>query len=128
MTLAALSRPLAGLVLAAALGQGWAQPQAPAGIYTCVDAKGRRLTSDRPIVDCLDREQKELNSSGTVRRTLGPSLTASERAAREERDRKAAEERQRQLHPAVAKPTAAGAVGAQQGRDLAWGQDRGTVD
>ena len=65
------------------------------GIYTCVDGQGRRITSDRPIVACLDREQKELNPSGTVRRTVGPSLTATERAAQEERDRKAADERQR---------------------------------
>ena len=52
-----------------------------AGIYTCVDAKGRKITSDRPIVDCIDREQVELNPSGTVRRKVGPSLTAQERAA-----------------------------------------------
>jgi hypothetical protein len=66
-----------------------------AGIYTCIDAKGRRLTSDRPIAECIDREQKQLNSSGTVRRTIGPSLTAPELAAKEERERKAAEEAQR---------------------------------
>lgn len=97
MTFRPLSRLLAGCVLAAALGQAWAQPQQqqPASIYTCIDAKGRRITSDRPIVECNDREQKELNRSGTVRRTLGPSLTATERAAQEERERKAAEERQR---------------------------------
>lgn len=65
-------------------------------IYTCVDAKGRKLTSDRPIMECIDREQKELNASGTVRKTVPPSLTASERAVLEEQERKAAEERQRQ--------------------------------
>ena len=37
------------------------------GIYTCVDAKGRRLTSDRPIMECIDREQNELSAGGTVR-------------------------------------------------------------
>jgi hypothetical protein len=62
-------------------------------VYTCVDAKGRRLTSDRPIPECLDREQRELSPSGTVRRTHGPSLTAIEAAAQEERDRKLAEQR-----------------------------------
>ena len=50
------------------------------GIYSCVDSKGRRLTSDRPIVDCLDREQKELGNSGTVKRVVPPSYTAEERA------------------------------------------------
>ena len=68
-----------------------------AGIYTCVDAKGRKITSDRPIVDCIDREQVELNPSGTVRRKVGPSLTAQERAAEEAKEREAAEERARRV-------------------------------
>lgn len=80
------------LLLAVAwLGSAWAQQ----GIYTCIDGKGRRLTSDRPIPDCLDREQKELNASGTVRRNVGPSLTAQEQAIEEEKERRAAEERAR---------------------------------
>jgi len=49
-------------------------------IFTCTDASGRRLTSDRPIKECLDREQRELGSSGTVLRVLPPSYTAEERA------------------------------------------------
>ena len=79
-------------------GTAWAQRGGSAsvpgigGIYTCVDGQGRRLTSDRPIVECIDREQKELSNSGTVRRTIPPSMTAPELAAKEERDRKAAEE------------------------------------
>jgi hypothetical protein len=85
-----------GLVLVAGLGTAWAQPSNSSGIYTCVDSKGRRLTSDRPIPECLDREQRELSPSGTVRRTHGPSLTAVERAVQEEKDRKAAEEKFRQ--------------------------------
>lgn len=50
------------------------------GIYTCIDSKGRRITSDRPITECLDREQRELSSSGTVKRVVPPSYTAEERA------------------------------------------------
>lgn len=65
------------------------------GIYVCVDAKGRRLTSDRPIPECADREQKELNPSGTVRRVVPPVPTASERAALEAKERRAQEEQQR---------------------------------
>jgi len=60
-------------------------------IYTCVDGKGRKITADRPIVECIDRTQQELNKSGTVRRQVGPSLTAQERAAQEEKDKAAAE-------------------------------------
>lgn len=65
------------------------------GIYSCTDSKGRKITSDRPIADCVDREQLELNPSGTVRRKVGPTLTAEERAAAEAREREAAEERAR---------------------------------
>jgi hypothetical protein len=50
------------------------------GIFSCVDGRGRRLTSDRPIPECLDREQQELNSSGIVRRIVPPNYTAEERA------------------------------------------------
>lgn len=65
------------------------------GIYSCTDSKGRKITSDRPIADCVDREQLEHNPSGTVRRKVGPTLTAEERAAAEAREREAAEERAR---------------------------------
>jgi hypothetical protein len=62
------------------------------GVYTCVDAKGRKLTADRPIPECTDREQKVLNPSGTVKAKIGPTLTADERAALDKNERKAAEE------------------------------------
>jgi len=75
-------------------GSVLAQASAQA-IYVCVDAKGRRLTADRPIVECLDREQRELTPGGTVKRRIGPVLTAEERAVEEEKARKAAEERKR---------------------------------
>lgn len=65
------------------------------GIYTCVDGKGRRITADRPIVECIDRTQKELSNSGLLKREVGPSMTAQERAAQEEKDKLAAEERAR---------------------------------
>lgn len=65
-------------------------------IYTCVDAKGRTFTADRPIIECLDRTQQELTRSGTVKRQIGPSLTAHEQAAQQEKDRRAAELRARE--------------------------------
>jgi len=86
---------LGALAAAGALANASAQLSG-GSIYTCTNARGQRLTSDRPIMECLDREQRELKGDGTVRRTSGPSLTAQERAAFEERERKAAEERQRQ--------------------------------
>jgi hypothetical protein len=74
---------------------GLAQALAQGSIYTCVDAQGRRLTSDRPITECLDREQKEITPRGAVLRTLKPPPTAQELALEEERRRKAQEEQHR---------------------------------
>ena len=91
---------IVGGVLLATLGADWAWAQAPGtsgGIYTCVDRNGRRLTADRPIAECLDREQRELGPSGIVRRQIGPSLTEHERAAQEAQRRKEAEARAREL-------------------------------
>ena len=73
------------LVAVAAFAQ---QGQTPiSGVYSCVDSKGRKLTSDRPIAECTDREQKVLNPSGTVRAKVGPTQTAQERADQEEREK-----------------------------------------
>jgi hypothetical protein len=86
---------LASLALAAA-----AQSAATgSGIYSCTDARGRRLTSDRPIIECLDREQRVLNRDGSMRATLPPSMTANERAAVEEA------QRQKQLEDATRRDT-----------------------
>lgn len=74
----------------------WAHAQARGsngGIYTCTDEKGNRRTSDRPILECLDRDQRVLNADGSLKRVVPATLTAEERAEREAADRKAAEER-----------------------------------
>lgn len=74
---------------------GSASVQAQGSIYTCVDAKGRRLTSDRPIAECLDREQKELNSTGSVKRVVKPVPTAEEAERLEAERRRQLEEQSR---------------------------------
>ena len=62
MTIARQFGQVCGAVcLALAAGASWAQV---GGIYTCTDANGRKLTSDRPIPACLDREQNVLNPQG----------------------------------------------------------------
>jgi hypothetical protein len=87
----------AGLVLLAACGCGLAAAQpAPVGIYSCVDGKGRRITADRPIVECMDRTQKQLSGSGLVKREIGPTLTADERAALEQKEKAVAEQKARE--------------------------------
>jgi len=81
---------LAGCLVAA--GSVWAAPP----IYTCVDANGKKLTSDRPIAECSSRDQRVLNADGSVRQILPPTMTADERAEQEQRERQAASERAQQ--------------------------------
>ena len=93
-----LAQIIAAGTFLAGLGWGVAWAQSGGGvqsIYTCVDKQGRKLTSDRPIPDCIDREQRELGPSGTVRRVLGPTLTDHERSAQEAQRRKEREDRLR---------------------------------
>lgn len=75
--------------------QAQSQPAATQDIYTCIDARGRKLTSDRPIPECSDREQKMLNPSGTLKARVAPALTALERQEIEAKDKAAQEERAR---------------------------------
>lgn len=82
----------AALLVCAAAGLPVAHAQGGA-IYTCEDDKGRRITSDRPIAECVAREQKQLNRDGSLRRTVPPAPTPEERAEQELRDRRAAEAR-----------------------------------
>lgn len=86
-------RPIARALALAWCSVGLAQ----AAIFTCVDAQGRRITSDRPIAACMDREQRELSPSGSVRRVIPPEPTAEERAALEAK-RKADAERDARLN------------------------------
>ena len=89
-----VGRCVVGMVLCVGMSApSWAQQ----GIYTCIDGKGRRLTADRPIAECNDREQRELTSGGLVLRKIGPSLTAEERAAEELKATRALDERNRQI-------------------------------
>jgi hypothetical protein len=91
LTLARILTRIASLaLLLAAAGVVPAQP-APSGpgIYSCTDARGRTITADRPIPDCIDREQRELSPSGTTRRRIEPTYTAREQAERDERERQA---------------------------------------
>jgi hypothetical protein len=93
MNVSSLVCGVIALVGMAGGGIAWAQsPPVVAGVYTCTDAKGRKLTSDRPIPECTDREQKILNPSGTVKQRVGPTLTAQERAELEKKEKQELEE------------------------------------
>ena len=70
-----------------------AASSAHAAIYSCVDGSGRRLTSDRPIVECATREQRMLNTDGSVRQIVPPTMTPDERAEADAKERQAAADR-----------------------------------
>ncbi|MGC4398032.1 DUF4124 domain-containing protein [Hydrogenophaga crocea] len=105
-----LMRAAAVLALGA-LVSGMAAAQS---IYTCTDSKGRRITSDRPITDCLDREQQRMGRTGTVRETIPPSYTREERErveaqrrAEAEKEARLAEEKRRNRALLIRYPSAA---------------------
>ncbi len=85
------------VALAAGVGLPAGAQQSPAaaasGIYSCTDAQGRRITADRPIAECANREQYLLNKDGSLRTVVPPTMTADERAENEARERAAAEAR-----------------------------------
>jgi hypothetical protein len=74
----ALALPVA-LLFGLAAGDGWAQSR----IYTCKDANGKTLTSDRPLPECQDREQRILGKDGTTIQKIDAPLTAEQKAAKE---------------------------------------------
>lgn len=64
-----------------------------AGIYSCIDDQGRKITSDRPIPSCTAKEQRILNKDGSLKAVYPPTLTVEERAEKEAAERKVAETR-----------------------------------
>ena len=62
--------------------------QTPGRIYTCKDASGKTITSDRPLPECQGREGRVLSKSGTTVQTIEAPLTDDQRAAREAEDEK----------------------------------------
>lgn len=79
-----------GIGLVLALQLAWTGAWAAQTIYSCTDASGRRLTSDRPIQECLDREQRLMNKDGSSRKVMPPRMSPKERAAQDEADRQKA--------------------------------------
>lgn len=85
-----MATALACLAAGGSPAGSWAEssPSGIKGIYTCIDANGKRLTSDRPIRECIDREQRVLNRDGSQRSVVPPSYTADERTRLEEQQRR----------------------------------------
>lgn len=71
------------VLLWAALCPALAAPPAPPSrpsIYSCTDAQGRRLSSDRPIPECQGQAQRLHNRDGSVRGEARPLLSPDEQA------------------------------------------------
>ena len=84
----AARRALVWAALVVASASASADPGvAVGGIYSCTDANGKVLRSDRPIADCNARAQKILNSDGSVRSVVPPALSPEEQATADERQR-----------------------------------------
>ncbi|HEX5687679.1 MAG TPA: hypothetical protein VFY73_27000 [Ideonella sp.] len=62
-------------------------------IYTCIDAQGHRLSSDRPIPECLAQEQRMLNRDGSPKGVLPPAQSPEEKARAENAKRQAEQQR-----------------------------------
>jgi hypothetical protein len=73
----------AGLPVLLARAAPPAKDGASAPIYSCVDANGRRLSSDRPIPECLSQEQNVLGKDGTVRKKMPPLLSPEQQAKKD---------------------------------------------
>ncbi len=87
--------PVAASVLAAVATAAGAAPAPKPGeapphpIYTCVDAQGRRLSSDRPIPECLGQDQRLLNRDATTKAIVPPMLSPEEKARQDAAKRQA---------------------------------------
>jgi hypothetical protein len=90
----AWSRAAALAALAIALAPSTVLGQS---IFTCKDASGRTLTSDRPIPECQARPMRELSLNGTIKREIAAPLTPEElrRKAEDDERRRIAEAQQR---------------------------------
>jgi hypothetical protein len=80
---------ICGFAVASSIAWGQSSPP-PSGIYSCVDANGKKLTSDRPIAECNNINQRVLNADGSVKKILTPTKTADEQADFEAQQRTAA--------------------------------------
>ncbi len=93
MSTPALIRLIAAAPLLVGAGLVIAQGQQKTGtIYSC-EVNGKKITQDRPIPECVSREQIIHNGDGSVRGRLPPTMTADERAeleARQQQDALAA--------------------------------------
>ena len=88
---AARPAALAALIAAASSGAA-AADGARTYIYQC-ELNGKKVTSDRPIPECINKDQRQLNPDGSLRTIITPTPTDDERAEKERLDREREVER-----------------------------------
>jgi hypothetical protein len=79
------------VAIAATSGLSFAQTR----IYTCKDASGKTITSDRPLPECQGREGRVLSGQGATVQKIDAPLTPEQIAAREAEQQKKREEEER---------------------------------
>jgi hypothetical protein len=65
-----------------------AEPTRNNYIFQC-ELNGKKVTSDRLIPECANKEQRQLNPDGSLNRIIPPTPTADERAEMEQKQRDA---------------------------------------
>jgi len=87
---------VAGLLIGAAASASAATPPNPkpgdaasTQIYSCIDVHGHRLSSDRPIPECLSKDQRLLNRDGSLKAVVPPAQSPEEKARQEAGKRQA---------------------------------------
>ena len=90
---------LTALLAAAPVAGSWPPAASAQSIFTCKDARGHTLTSDRPIPECAQRPMRELAANGALKREIAAPLTPEQlqQKALENEQRLAAENKRRQL-------------------------------
>ncbi len=87
-----IKRALFCVLVLAGLTAAGATLHAQTRIYTCKDANGKTITSDRPLPECQGREGRVLSGQGATVKKIEAPLTPEQQAARDIEDQKKRQE------------------------------------
>ena len=87
-----IKRALFCVLVLAGLAVAGATLHAQTRIYTCKDANGKTITSDRPLPECQGREGRVLSGQGATVKKIEAPLTPEQQAARDIEDQKKRQE------------------------------------
>ena len=87
-----IKRAFVSVLVLAGLTAASATLHAQTRIYTCKDANGKTITSDRPLPECQGREGRVLSGQGATVKKIEAPLTPEQQAARDAEDQKKRQE------------------------------------